>query len=56
MISRELHEAIQKIEKLRESLKNIHLLELLPQLMNDQKKLIDYIEKIDKFKDKIEKK
>lgn len=57
MITKELRTAIEKIETLREGLKNMHLLELLPQLLENQQKLIDYIEKTKddskSFKEKI---
>lgn len=52
MISRELREAIQKIEKLQDTMKNIHLLDLLPEIFENQKTLIAHIEKIDKIKNK----
>lgn len=58
MISKELRDAIQKIEKLQGAMKNIHLLELLPEIFENQKKLTDYIDKTrddsKSFKEKIE--
>jgi len=60
MISRELRTAIQNMEKLQETMKNIHLLDLLPQIFENQTKLIAYIEKMKddskSFKEKVEKK
>jgi len=60
MISKELRQAIEKMEKLQETLKNIHLLDLLPEIFENQQKLITYIEKMKddskSFKEKVEKK
>lgn len=54
MITKDLHEALAKIEKLHEALKNIHLLDLLPELIKNQEKLIKQLEKSDNFKSKLE--
>ena len=52
MITNELRIAIQKMEKLQDALKNIHLLDLLPEIFENQEKLIAHIEKMDKVKNK----
>ena len=55
MISKELRESIQKMEKLQQAMKNIHLLDLLPEIFENQEKLTKYVEKIDKLHEKFDK-
>lgn len=54
MISKELREAIEKMEKLHDALKNIHLLDLIPEIFENQEKIMKHLKSMDKVKEKID--